>query len=206
MSTPSDNTAPGPVSPGPVTRGLVTSPGPRSRPRALLAIALLLGLAALGAAVVGCGDPTKEAEIEALGDEAFGVPVGPLHRPGQPCNVCHDGETAREFAIAGTVYWALDSRAPAPGTRVDMIDADGNKQLAITNCAGNFFVLPEDRVVRYPYWVKLTAPGASEITMDSPVNGDGSCATCHHKTFGTRSTGRVYLYENPPGPPPSKCP
>jgi hypothetical protein len=157
-------------------------------------------------ALVGCADPTKEAAIEALGGEALGVPEGPLHRPGQPCILCHDGDTAREMAIAGTVYWALDSRAPAPGTRVDMADSVGNKQVAITNCAGNFFVLPEDLVVQYPFWVKLSAPGASEITMDSPVNGDGSCATCHHKTFGTRSTGRVYLFENPPGPPPTKCP
>lgn len=168
-----------------------------------LSIAVLLGATA---ALPGCEDPAKEAEIAALGGEAFGVPIGPLHRPGQPCTVCHDGDTAREFAIAGTVYWQLDARAPAPGTQVDMVDEEGNKQSALTNCAGNFFIYPEDLRVSYPYWVTLSAEGASGITMDSPVNGSGSCATCHKKTFSTRSTGRVYLYENPPGPPPTQCP
>lgn len=157
-------------------------------------------------ALTACEDPAKEAQIAELGGEALGVPLGPLHRPGQPCTVCHDGATAREFAIAGTVYWALDSRSPAPGTRVDLVDGEGNQQSALTNCAGNFFIYPEDLVVDYPFWITLSAEGASSITMDSPVNGSGSCATCHKKTFSTRSTGRVYLYENPPGPPPTKCP
>ncbi len=201
MSTLSDRAAILATKPESIAR----APSGKGRP-ALLTTALWIGVVTSGLALGGCEDPTKAKEIEALGDEAFGVPIGPLHRPGQPCTVCHDGGEAREIAIAGTVYWALDSRAPAPGTRVDMLDGQGNHQVALTNCAGNFFILPEDLVVSYPFWVTLTAPGASDITMDSPVNGDGSCATCHHKTFSTRSTGRVYLYENPPGPPPTKCP
>lgn len=168
---------------------------------------MLLAALSLGAgALAGCEDPVQQDTIASLGGEALGVPIGPLHRPGQPCTLCHDGATARELAIAGTVYWALDSRSPAPGTRVDLVDEQGNQQSAITNCAGNFFIYPEDLTVSYPFWVTLSAAGAASITMDSPVNGNGSCATCHRKTFSTRSTGRVYLYENPQASPPSKCP
>lgn len=163
----------------------------------------LIGVLAL-ATLVSCGDPTRDAIIESLGEEAPGVPVGPLHRPGQPCNVCHDGEVAREFSVAGTVYWAFDSKKPAPGARVDLTDADGDQQVAYANCAGNFFLLPEDTHVDFPFWVKVSGGGV-EITMDSPVNGQGSCAACHKKTLSPRSTGRVYLYENPPGPPPEDC-
>lgn len=158
----------------------------------------------MAAALSGCGDPTRDTTIEALGEEAIGVPIGPLHRPGQPCLVCHDGEVARELAVAGTVYWAFDSKRPAPGTRVDFVDGDKDHQFAYTNCAGNFFLYPEEMQVDFPFWVKVSA-GGTEITMDSPVNGDGSCASCHKKTLSTRSTGRVYLYDNPPGPPPEDC-
>jgi len=177
-------------------RSVVT---PRSVAVAVRAVAVAVALAA-----AGCGDPTRDATIEALGDEAAGVPVGPLHRPGQPCNVCHDGEIAREFAVAGTVYWAFDSKRPAPGTRVDLTDADGEHQVAYANCSGNFFLLPEELKVTFPFWVKVSG-GGTEVTMDSPVNGDGSCASCHKKTLSTRSTGRVFLYENPPGPAPEDC-
>lgn len=174
---------------------------------ALLRTGALAGTAALAlatAVLAGCGDPTRDAIVTALGEEASGVPVGPLHRPGQPCNVCHDGEIAREFAVAGTVYWAFDSKRPAPGTRVDFTDAEGTHQVAYANCSGNFFLLPEEMKVTMPFWVKVSA-GGTEVTMDSPVNGDGSCASCHKKTLSTRSTGRVFLYENPPGPPPEDC-
>lgn len=163
----------------------------------------LIGVLAL-ATLVSCGDPTRDAIIESLGEEAPGVPVGPLHRPGQPCNVCHDGEVAREFSVAGTVYWAFDSKKPAPGAHVDLTDADGDQQVAYANCAGNFFLFPEDTHVDFPFWVKVSGGGV-EIAMDSPVNGQGSCAACHKKTLSPRSTGRVYLYENPPGPPPEDC-
>lgn len=197
-----------PSEPIPSPRRAAAPPPPRTPQRVaggaaalVVAVALGLGLAALA----GCGDPTRDALIETLGGESPGVPIGPLHRPGQPCVVCHDGDAARAFAIAGTVYWTASSKAPAPGTRVDLVDADGGKQFALTNCAGNFFVLPENLEVAYPFWVKLSA-GDAEITMDSPVNGDGSCASCHEKTFSARSAGRVYLHDTPPGPPPESCP
>src|SRR5262245_6092986 len=96
------------------------------------------------ASLLGCGDPVKDLAVDALGPEAPGVPEGPLHRPGQPCLVCHDGGEARAFAMAGTVYLAPDSDLPAPGASVHMADAWGGSAVALANCAGNFFVKPED--------------------------------------------------------------
>lgn len=163
------------------------------------------GAAVMALALAACGDPTRDALIAQLGDEDPGVPEGPLHRPGQPCGVCHDGAAARAIAIGGTVFWTVDSDAPAPGVEVRLVDEGGAEQLAITNCAGNFFVLPEELDVDMPFWVEVGA-GDAAIPMDSPVNGDGSCASCHGLEPDPASAGRVYLFEIPPSPAPESCP
>src|ERR1700683_3328645 len=50
-----------------------------------------VGLAMLvGALMVGC-NPVLDDAIADLGPEKPGVHPGPLHRPGQPCLLCHDG-------------------------------------------------------------------------------------------------------------------
>jgi cytochrome c553 len=118
--------------------------------------------------------------------------------------VCHDGVAARKIAVGGTVFWALQSTSAAPAAQVTLTDHRGAHQLAVTNCAGNFFIFPEQMAVQFPFWISMT-DGSSDISMDSPVNGDGSCAKCHGTELSTTSTGRVYLYENPPGPPPKDC-
>ena len=60
----------------------------------------------LAAAVVACVDESHELQVQALGGEAPGVSPGPLHRPGQPCLVCHGepGPASHKFVMAGTVY------------------------------------------------------------------------------------------------------
>src|SRR5450432_160855 len=56
--------------------------------RPLVVRAMLAGTV-LVCALVGCGDPVHDTAVSALGPEAPGVPKGPLHRPGQPCVLCH---------------------------------------------------------------------------------------------------------------------
>src|SRR5262245_59193898 len=119
---------------------MASEPRPPASRRRIPAPVLLL--AALAAWLVGCDDPLQERAVEALGPEPFDVPEGPLHRPGQPCVLCHDGEDARAFSVAGTVYLTPDSDTPAAGASVGLVDAKGAGFVAITNCAGNFFVLP----------------------------------------------------------------
>lgn len=140
-----------------------------------------------------------------LGAEDPEVPIGPLHRPGQPCIVCHDGVSARDFSIAGTVYWTEGSEIPAAGTEVQILDADQRSFTALTNCAGSFWIRPEEFAPRFPFWVRIRK-GSTTTVMDSPVRADGSCAGCHGREPGPDSAGRVYLHALEPAEGPGECP
>jgi hypothetical protein len=120
------------------------------------------------------------------------VPIGPLHRPGQPCLVCHDSGEASAFTVAGTVYAREGSETPLNGVTVRLIDAEDRRFEAVTNCAGNFFVRPSQFVPRYPLWITL-AVGAQTIDMESPAFREGSCAACHAEPKGPASAGQVYF-------------
>jgi hypothetical protein len=142
--------------------------------------------------VTACGDPVRTQAIAALGPEAENVSRGPLHRPGQPCLVCHDSGEASMFTVAGTVYARAATPAPLNGVTVQLIDSLGHQFNATSNCAGNFFVRPSEFVVSYPLWVTM-AVGTESIDMESPVYRDGSCASCHTDPKGPASAGHVYL-------------
>jgi len=153
---------------------------------------LLLSSALLAAA---CGvDPVRDDAIDALGGEAPGVEPGPLHRPGQPCVLCHDGggpgET--EFSLAGTVYQIQGRSTPLPDAIVRFIDSRGRQYRTATNCAGNFFVMKEDYDPEFPVWVKLDFAGVEQV-MGSPIFREGSCAACHTAKPGKESAGPVYV-------------
>ena len=163
----------------------------------------LLG-ALLATTLLGCEDPTRALAVIGLGPEVAGVPLGPLHRPGQPCLTCHDGATAREFSVAGTIFHAQGAEPPSPGARVRLADNAGGRFVAATNCAGNFFLSPEDFAPTYPLWVSLSV-GARDIAMDSPINVEGSCAGCHAVTPSPRSPGRVYVFESLAESPAGEC-
>ena len=158
--------------------------------RALLPLLLLPSLA--------CRDPVREMAMAALGGEASGVPPGPLHRPGQPCLVCHDGGEASVFSVAGTVYARADGAVPLNKVTVELVDSDGHAAKPSTNCAGNFFLRPDELLPHYPLWVTL-AVGTQKIDMESPIYREGSCAPCHTDPKGRASAGHVYflLDENP---------
>ena len=127
-----------------------------------------------------------------LGPESPAIPEGPLHRAGQPCLACHDGAAATEFAVAGTIHERADSPKPIADVLLRMVDARGATYETATNCAGNFFVRPGDYSPEYPMWVAIEREGFRQ-EMESPVNGEGSCAACHAGEPGPRSAGRVYL-------------
>ncbi|MDI3285802.1 hypothetical protein [Polyangium sp. 15x6] len=141
---------------------------------------------------LGCTNPLQEDAIAALGPESPAIPLGPLHRPGQPCLVCHDGAEATELTVAGTIYERADSTTPIPDVLVHLVDARGTAYVTATNCAGNFFVRPGDFSPEYPMRVSIERDGFRQ-EMESPVNGEGSCAVCHTTKPGPRSAGRVFL-------------
>jgi len=160
-------------------------------------LALLAALALLGTA--SCSDPVRDDAIARLGGEQPGVPEGPLHRPGQPCVLCHDGSGPgdSDFAFAGTVYQTDGPPIPLSGAIVRLIDSRGVKYETATNCAGNFSVQKTDYEPVFPVWAKViygVAGGVPvEQVMGSPIYRERSCATCHFDPKGRESTGHVFL-------------
>lgn len=157
-----------------------------------LAGALFAGLA-LGSSC----DPVYNEQVAALGGEAPNVRHGPLHRPGQPCLVCHDGTLGNPsaFSVAGTVYTdpAPAAAKPAVGAEVTMTNvSDGKSFTATTNAVGTFYVLPSQWTPVYPFTVTVRG-GTQKACMTSHVGRNGSCASCHFEPAGQASPGRVTL-------------
>ena len=156
-------------------------------------LSMLVGLTA--ASAVGSCDPVRDDAVSALGGEAPGVKPGPLHRPGQPCLLCHDGATGDPAAlsIAGTVYAGGNTLAPAVGATVTLQSADGTRTTATTNAAGNFYLTPDTYAPKYPVHVISIVQGGASVTMHSHIGGNGSCAGCHTDPPGPASPGHVYF-------------
>lgn len=147
-------------------------------------------------AALGCGDPVRDEQIAALGPEDPAVQLGPLHRPGQPCLLCHaDAGIAPRFSVAGTVFLTPETAKPIGGVEIRLIDAARRWFVAYTNCAGNFFVEPQQYEPVLPLWATATGYGA-QIEMDSPMNKDGDCNTCHRSKKSPSSAGLVFLAES----------
>jgi len=164
-------------------------------------VAVLLSAAATTTA---CNDPVHDQQVAALGGEAPGVPRGPLHRPGQPCLVCHGGQgpASAQFSLGGTVFLYPDQTdKPAVNATVEVEDALGNFWHGTTNSAGNFYVLQSSWSPTYPLSVPLVADqnGMPPSVMGSLDNRSGSCAECHQMTEGPTSAGPVYLYASADG-------
>jgi len=168
-------------------------------PRVLLVLAVWLA---------ACSDPVRSAAIAALGDEAPGVPRGPLHRPGQPCLDCHGAshDARPVFSVAGTVYARQQTRVPLNHVAVELVDSGGRKFNATTNCAGNFYIQPGEFTPQYPLWVTVSV-GDLKLDMESPIFPEGSCSACHAEPVGPASPGHAYLLldENPDLSPDHYC-
>ena len=176
--------------------------GARLRSRASPSAALLI------ATLLACADPVLDQAIDALGPEAPGVPPGPLHRPGQPCVLCHgEAGDAPPFLLAGTVYVDAHSLTPIDDVRVDFIDSSGSAFSTTTNCAGNFFVRPQEYPAASPLWVSMRRDEVLR-EMETPIYRDGSCAGCHDDPVGSASAGHVFLIDDPEveKAPVSRCP
>ena len=156
--------------------------------RALLSVAIL-------AVSAGSCDPVHDDAVSALGGETPGVARGPLHRPGQPCLVCHDGASGDPpaFSLAGTVFLYANSAAPAVGATVSLLDAASKTATATTNAAGNFYLDPGTFSPKFPVHVTGVAMGGVSVTMHSHIGGNGSCAHCHADPAGPDSPGHVYF-------------
>jgi hypothetical protein len=169
------------------------------------AIASLVTLMAAGAC-----DPVHDDAIAALGPEAPGVRRGPLHRPGQLCLLCHDGELGdpQRFTVAGTVYETSGGHAAAVGASVVLVDAHGSATQLQTNAAGNFYATPNQYDPTFPIQVTVQTPSGESVRMQTLVEGNGTvepnggCAGCHFDPPGANSPGHVCLALDDGGTPP----
>ncbi len=159
-------------------------------------------------ALVACADPVHDAQVAALGAEDPSVPVGELHRPGQPCVLCHDN-----FAVGGTVY-NDDLVTPFAGATVAITDAVGTSPptTPTTNSAGNFFVRKSDWTPVFPigsytndagvgvFGIVITgASSSNQAQMLTHIGRDGSCASCHFGSAKSASSpGPVYITKAAP--------
>lgn len=160
--------------------------------RTKLFLALLSAVAAVAA--VGACDPVHDDAIAALGGEAPGVRQGPLHRPGQPCGLCHDGALGDPpaFSVAGTIYVDEAATTAAKGAVVTLTDSKEQTYRATANEVGNFYVTPSEFLPAYPMKVSVTYDRVV-VDMSSEVGRGGSCAACHVKPAGPTSAGPVFI-------------
>lgn len=157
----------------------------------------LVGLGFMALLASGCEDPVRQEQIAALGPEAANVLPGPLHRPGQPCLLCHEAlGPAPRFTVAGTVFQAPSEAQPVGGTEVRLIDSARRSFVAYTNCVGSFFVTPTEYEPVLPLWVSLSGLGL-QIAMESPMHKDGDCGACHQGKKSQSSAGHVFLSDDP---------
>jgi hypothetical protein len=145
-------------------------------------------------------DPVQDRAIAALGGEVAGVDTGPLHRPGQPCLLCHDGALGDppEFSVAGTVFVDRIDKKAARGATVTLKAADGTSRTFKTNEAGNFYVTPQSWRPAYPLEVSVDYQSQS-VSMISKIGRDGSCAGCHVDPASASSAGHVYAIPDDAG-------
>ena len=152
--------------------------------------------------VIACGDPVKSAEQTALGPEDPSVPQGELHRPGQPCLVCHD-----DFAVAGTIYHD-DLTTPFAGATITLVDSQGNSppSAPTTNSAGNFIIRKSDWTPVFPigsytdgngnsvFGVTVTGTDPNNVAqMITQIGREGGCNACHTPQSGSNSVGPIYI-------------
>lgn len=158
----------------------------------------------------GCANPIADAEIEALGPEDPAVRPSDIHRPGQPCLLCHGPYkgASPEMAVAGTIFaypFDLSSEdgnpIPAEGVEIEISDALNASPPVkpVTNCAGNFYVKRSDWSPAFPLRVsvrfKVGENDTDRVPMDTRISRDGSCAGCHEGEPDQGSPGWVYCAE-----------
>ncbi len=165
----------------------------------------------------GCANPIQDAQIEQLGPEDPAVPASDIHRPGQPCLLCHGPYKGAEpeMTVAGTIYgysWdaahSKDDPIPVKDVIVEISDSFGTSPPVApkTNCAGNFYLTKEEWNPSFPLRVAIRYPVAGEedgerVSMGTRISRDGSCSACHEGKPNQGSPGWVFCTQRVAGAP-----
>jgi hypothetical protein len=143
-----------------------------------------------------CWNPVHADAVDALGPEDPNVPIGPLHRAGQPCTTCHAGSGPGEpdFVVAGTIYRKKRGSEPLVGALVTISSTDGTSVKRTTNEVGNFYVETSEWSPKFPLTVAL-AFGDVRKEMKTKIGRDGGCGGCHRGVGDKALMPAVYLDE-----------
>jgi hypothetical protein len=93
---------------------------------------------------------------------------------------------------------------PLEGALVEFIDEASREYSTTTNCAGNFYVELDAWEPRFPVWVQVSF-GDESILMETPIQRDGACGSCHADPAAPDSTGHVFVFEQPQAGLPGGC-
>ncbi len=182
---------------------------------------LLLSIAAAALASSGCEDPYLDNLIEELGEEQNGYAPSEIHRPGQPCVLCHSEYEGAEpiLSFGGTLFAEPLGKLPLAmleGYTIRLIDSEQQTKNLPTNRCGNFFITKEEFDPAFPVRAELwgpAAPGSEDIVqlipMSTRIGRDGSCGTCHVHPASPFSPGVVFVpsaYLMAPPEPVTGCP
>lgn len=161
----------------------------------------------------GCiGESPLQQQRDALGPDD--APLDGLHRPGQPCLVCHgpDDTQGQQFAIAGTIYEHAADTVGMNHAWVTIVDATGAAYQVRSNEAGNIMIQVRPDLVDaptpyeggitlipntpvFPLQVASVSDESGTVVnqMLSQIHREGSCAGCHTGDSSATSPGRVWL-------------
>jgi hypothetical protein len=169
---------------------------------------VVLALAATSAA---CGDPSRSAAIAVLGGEQAGFPPNELHRPGQPCVLCHSETGGAEpvLSLGGTLFVE-----PSPTElyavadfSVFVFDSEGQAAEMKSNACGNFFIEKKTFNPVFPLRTEIRdSEGKTLNVMNSRIAREGSCNNCHVYPRSPFSPGVIRVFADPIPDPPNNCP
>jgi hypothetical protein len=129
------------------------------------------------------GDPAPDGPAVACEDTQAIIPDG-NHNAGASCLTCHNGTTAPQWTLAGTLYTSPAGAAPQPGATIIVTDANGTEVKIPTANNGNFWTTTK---LTFPVTVAASeCPNTEAMTAQVQV---GDCNSCH--TGG--GNGRIYL-------------
>lgn len=156
-----------------------------------MSLSLRFLIVALALPSMSCTDPVPDMAVARLGPEADGVSPGPLHRPGQPCLVCHSARgpaSDRPFAVAGTVFEKASPDSPlAARIEIHLRDSEYHSPgIFETNEVGNFWITEDQWPdIAFPLKVGIKRDGKTK-TMTTTINREGSCNFCHKPATESR--------------------
>lgn len=120
----------------------------------------------------------------------------PNMNPGLACLSCHQQRAPdKAYAFSGTVFPSLHEKnlcnaRPPSGTRVEIIDRNGNVAVTMTvsTTSGNFHssLFPS---VALPYTARVVTPTGTATMTTAQTNGD--CNTCHTEQGTNGASGRI---------------